>query len=99
MQTIIERMALVGEVANRVGVRALAYEAGLSPSTVRSYALRGWRHKYIQVCDRLIEAAERLSHNPPISKPQPHISLRPSPRRASKTLATPEAIKSFWDGR
>lgn len=58
-------MERVGRVADRVGVRTLAREAGLPLSTVRSYAARGWRHKYLPACDKLIEAAERLERATP----------------------------------
>jgi len=60
MRTVAEGMERVARVAGVVGVRRLAREADLPLSTVRSYAARGWRHKYLPACDRLIEAAERL---------------------------------------
>lgn len=65
MQTVVERMARVGQMAERVGIRALALAAGLPYSTVRSYADRGWGQKYLPVCDALIAAAERLEHMTP----------------------------------
>jgi hypothetical protein len=66
MQTVAERMARVGRIAERVGVYRLAQEAGLPLSTVRSYAARGWTQSYLPICDKLIAAAERLerAHRP-----------------------------------
>jgi hypothetical protein len=60
MQTVAERMARVGRVADRIGVFRLAREAGVPLSTVRSYAARGWTTNNLPICDKLIAAAERL---------------------------------------
>jgi hypothetical protein len=61
MHEIAEGMARVAVVADRVGVRALAREAGLPLSTVRSYRDRGWTAESLLRCEMLIAAAERLS--------------------------------------
>ena len=60
MQTITKAMERVGRVADRVGVWALANEAGLPLSTVRSYRDRGWTAEPLVACEKLIAAAERL---------------------------------------
>lgn len=65
MQKVTERMARVGEVADRVGLRVLAREAGVPVSTVQSYAARGWTHKHLPACDKLIAAADRLDRSHP----------------------------------
>lgn len=60
MQTVTEAMERVGRVAERVGVSALAREAGVPESTVRSYRNRGWTAEPLVACEKLIAAADRL---------------------------------------
>jgi hypothetical protein len=55
-----EAMERVARVADRIGVTALAREAGLPLSTVRSLRERGWWLKSLPNCEKLIAAAERL---------------------------------------
>jgi hypothetical protein len=68
MQTVSERMALVGRVVERYGLKPFAQEADVPASTVRSYMLRGWTQQGLPICDKMIATAERLErsgHVPP----------------------------------
>jgi len=71
MQQIAEGMERVAAVAEKVGVPALAREAGLAESTVRSYRNRGWTAESLLRCEMLIAAAERLERvldaTPPVA--------------------------------
>jgi hypothetical protein len=55
-------MKHVARVAKRVGCTRLAHEAGLPESTVREYALNGWRRKSLTITDALIAAADRIAN-------------------------------------
>jgi len=75
-------MKRVGFVAQRVGITALAREAGLPLTTVRSFRDRGWVLKSLRNCEALIAAAERLD---PLTVPPPFpakVYRRPSRARA-----------------
>ena len=58
-------MLRVARVAGQVGLTALAREAGVPESTVRSYRDRDWQLQSIPICEALIAAANRL--DPPAS--------------------------------
>jgi hypothetical protein len=60
MSEISIGMQRVAEVAERVGIKGLAQEAGLPYQTVRSFRARGWKLKSLATCDALIAAANRL---------------------------------------
>jgi len=53
----------IRQAAEVVGIPALAQEAGVPLTTVRSYAERGWTHKNLAVIQSLSAAAKRL-HKP-----------------------------------
>lgn len=55
-----DALARVSLIADLVGVAALAREAGLPLSTVRSYRDRGWWVESFWNCEKLIDAAERI---------------------------------------
>jgi hypothetical protein len=55
-----DALAGVGLIADIVGVAALAREAGVPLSTVRSYRDRGWWVESFWIVEKLIDAAERL---------------------------------------
>jgi len=60
MQTLQEGMARVGRVADAVGLRELAREAGIPLGTVKSFRARGWALKSATNCEKLMAAADRL---------------------------------------
>ena len=64
MQTVTEGMARVARVADQVGLKAFAREAGVPVSTVRSYRDRGWDQQHLHTYEKLVAAAERLEKAP-----------------------------------
>ena len=63
--TVNEGMQRVGRVAEKVGVRELAREAGVPLGTVKSFRARGWSVKSLSNCEKLIAAADRLESGTP----------------------------------
>lgn len=57
---ISQAMQRVALVVERVGVTALAQEAGIDEGTIRAYRRRGWSAASLTICDALIAAAERI---------------------------------------
>lgn len=56
-----ELLRPVAAVAQRVGIAALAREAGVPATTVYSMAARGWNNKGLAVLARLNSASDRLA--------------------------------------
>ena len=63
MENVEQGMARVAVIAGRVGITELAREAGMPPSTVRSFRKRGWALQSLTNCEKLIAAADRLERD------------------------------------
>jgi hypothetical protein len=48
-------------VADRVSLAELAREAGVPYTTVHAFHRRGWKHKNLEVIDKLAAAADRIT--------------------------------------
>jgi hypothetical protein len=59
----------IKQAADVHGVSALAREAGVPYTTVKSFSDRNWSHKNLDLLDKLAEAATRLSTSPPQAEP------------------------------
>ncbi len=61
MSEIATAVDTIRAQADRLGLAALAREAGVPYTTVKSFADRGWSNKNLDVVEKLAEAANRLA--------------------------------------
>jgi len=61
MHCIDETIKTIRDTAERVGLTALALEAGVPYTTLQTFAKRGWSHKSLTVLVKLASASDRLT--------------------------------------
>jgi hypothetical protein len=60
MTQIYQTIETIRQAADLHGVGALAREAGVPYTTVKSFSDRNWSHKNLDLIDKLVNAAGRL---------------------------------------
>lgn len=63
MDNIDATIKAVRDTADRVGLPALAREAGVPYTTLQTFAKRKWSHKSLDVLKKLSKASDRLAAN------------------------------------